>query len=254
MSSFSRPFAGAVTTIDWLWILHPALMVTIAYPLLGAVLLLARRTRRRRLGHAGDLPLSSGPDHADLGRLLATAVVAITLVALVVVITTKVPLARFDGGQPRLAGLGLVALGTVLSLVALWRQRAAFPRGAFALLTWSGVLVLGGQPEVWRLSDDPSTATFWQSHYWGGAGLIGLLLLSVAARPEIQRRRRWRRLHLSANALAALIFLAQAVTGSRDLLEIPLTWQKALIFSCDPVRQVCPAPAPPAPPPVPPAP
>jgi hypothetical protein len=38
-----------MTPIDWLWILHPALMVVLAYPLLGAVLLLARRTRQRRL-------------------------------------------------------------------------------------------------------------------------------------------------------------------------------------------------------------
>ena len=76
-------------------------------------------------------------------------------------------------------------------------------------------------------------------------GLTGLLLFSLAARPEIQRQLRWRRLHLSANALAALIFLAQGITGPRDLLEIPLSWQKATIWSCDFSLRTCPPLAPP---------
>jgi len=235
-----------VTTIDWLWILHPLLMVVIAYPLLGGVLLLARRTRRRRLGQSR-LPASSGSEHSDLGRLLATAVLAISLVALLVVIGTARPLDQFSGGAARLALLLLVALGTALALAALLRLRGAAYRAVFALLCWIGMLGLGSQPEVWRLSDDPLSASFWQSHYWGGAGLIGLLLFSVAARPEIARSLRWRRLHVSANVLAALIFVAQAISGSRDLLEIPLSWQKPVIYACDPVARICPAAAPAAP-------
>lgn len=237
-----------MTPIDWLWILHPLLMVVIAYPLLGVVLFLARRTRLRRLGQSR-LPAASGTEHTDLGRALAAAVVAITLLALVVVISTKAPLPAFAGGPARLSLLALVALGTALALAALLRVRAALLRAAFALLTWIGMLGLGSQPEVWRLSDDPLSPAFWQSHYWGGAGLIGLLLFSVAARAEIQRSLRWRRLHLSANVLAALLFLTQAASGTRDLLEIPLSWQKPTIYACDPVRQVCPTPAPPSAPP-----
>jgi len=237
-----------VTTIDWLWILHPALMMTLAYPLLGVVLHLARRTRQRRLGRSR-LPASSGAEHTDLGRVLAGVVVAIVLLALVVVISTKVPLASFAGGSARMAGLALVALGTVAAFAALLRvQRPAF-RAAFALLTWSGLLALGAQKEVWRLSDDPLNPAFWQSHYWGGAGLTGLLLFAVAAQPEIRRSLRWRRLHIAANLLAALLFLAQAISGSRDLLEIPLSWQKPAIQSCDFTRQVCPSPVPAVPPP-----
>lgn len=232
-----------MTPIDWLWILHPLLMVVLAYPLLGTVLYLARRTRLRRLGNSR-LPVSSGAEHTDLGQALTAAVLAITLLALVVVIGTKAPLAQFTGGGSRLALLALVTAGTALALVALLRVRAAGLRAVFALLSWTGLLALGSQPEVWRLSDNPLSASFWQSHYWGGAGLIGLLLFSVAARPEIQRSPRWRRLHLSANVLAALLFLTQAATGTRDLLEIPLSWQKPAIYACDPVRQVCPTPAP----------
>lgn len=237
-----------VTPIDWLWILHPLLMVVIAYPLLGIVLYLARRTRLRRLGRSR-LPVSSGAEHTDLGRGLAVAVVAITLLALVVVISTKAPLPQFAGGPGRLALLALVAVGTALALASLLRVRAAALRAVFALLTWVGMLGLGSQPEVWRLSDDPLSPGFWQSHYWGGAGLIGLLLFSVAARPEIQRSLRWRRLHLSANVLAALLFVTQAATGTRDLLEIPLSWQKPTIYACDPVGQTCPPLAPPSAPP-----
>ena len=69
------------------------------------------------------------------------------------------------------------------------------------------------------------------------------MLLSMAVRPEIQRDLRWRRLHLSLNTLAALIFVAQGISGPRDLLEIPLSWQKATVFSCDFERLTCPPPA-----------
>lgn len=234
-----------MTVTDWLWILHPALMVVVAYPLLGVVLQLARKTRLRRLGLAKEAP-GSGAEHTRLGKALAAAVVAFVLVALAVVITTKVPLAQFAGGSGRLALLSLVWLGTAAALALLLRVRRGPYRAAFALLTWIGILALGAQAEVWRLSDNPLTPAFWQSHYWGGAGLTGLLLFAVAARPEIQRSLRWRRLHLSANVLAALIFVAQGISGSRDLLEIPLSWQKPAIDTCDFSRQVCPtAPLPP---------
>ncbi len=234
-----------MTATDWLWILHPALMVVVAYPLLGVVLDQARRTRRRRLGLNKE-PSRSGAEHTLLGQWLATCVVAFVLLALAVVITTKVPLAQFAGGIQRLGLLALVWLGTAAALVLLLRARRAAFRASFALLTWLGVLALGSQSEVWRLSDNPLSPAFWQSHYWGGAGLIGLLLFAVAARPEIQRSLRWRRLHLAANVLAALIFVAQGISGSRDLLEIPLTWQKPAIYACDFSRRICPiAPQPP---------
>ena len=233
-----------MTTIDWFWILHPALMVTIAYPLLGVVLHLARRTRQRRLGRSR-LPASSGAEHSDLGTALAVAVVLIEVLALAVVIGTKAPLGQFSGGPGRLVGLGLLALGTLAALAALLRLQRPAGRAGFAWLTWAGVLTLGSQNEVWRLSDDPLSPAFWQSHYWGGAGLTGLLLFALAARLEIQRDPRWRRLHVGANALAALLFLAQAISGSRDLLEIPLSWQKPAIQACDFARQLCPTPAPP---------
>lgn len=233
-----------MTTVDWLWLLHPALAVALVYPLVGASLQLALQTRRRRL-NPGKAPLTAGAEHTALGRWLTAAVVAIQLIAYAVVILTRQP-SLLDPG--RVALLLLVLAGSGLALAALWRVRQAAYRASFALLTWLGVIGLGLQPEVWRLSDNPLDPAFWQSHFWGGMGLTGLLLFALAAQPEIQRQLRWRRLHLTANGLATLIFIAQGITGPRDLLEIPLSWQKPTIWGCDFEQRVCPpfAPAPPS--------
>ena len=227
--------------VDWLWLLHPALAVALVYPLLGAALQLALHTRRRRLNQA-KAPVGSGTEHTALGRWLTAAVVTIQLIAYAVVILTKQP-SQLDPGRSGL--LLLVLAGSVLALAALWRVRQPLYRASFALLSWIGVIGLGMQPEVWRLSDNPLDPAFWQSHFWGGMGLTGLLLFSLAAQPEIQRQLRWRRLHLSANALAALIFITQGITGPRDLLEIPLSWQKPTIYGCNFEQRVCPPFAPP---------
>ena len=208
-----------MTSVDWLWLLHPALAVALVFPLLGAVLQLAIQTRRRRL-NPGKAPASSGSEHTALGRWLTSSVVAIQLIAYAVVILTQKP-SQLDGMRSAL--LLLVLTGSVLALVALWRVRQASYRASFALLCWIGVIGLGMQPEIWRLSDNPLDPAFWQSHFWGGMGLTGLLLFS----------------------LAALIFLAQGITGPRDLLEIPLSWQKATIWSCDFSLRTCPPLAPP---------
>ena len=158
--------------------------------------------------------------HTDLGRWLAAGVVGLVLIALSVVIATKVPLADFVGGAPRALQLLLVLIGTVISLVALWRSQSPGLRLAFALITWAGILGLGAQPEVWRLSDNPLTAAFWQSHYWAGVGVTGLMLFSLGARPEIVRNLRLRRLHITASVLAAVLFVVQGLTGTLSLIHI----------------------------------
>ena len=69
------------------------------------------------------------------------------------------------------------------------------------------------------------------------------MLFSLGARPEIFKDQRLRRLHISASVLAAVLFLGQAISGSRDLLEIPLSWQKPAVYSCDFAAKTCPSPA-----------
>jgi len=68
------------------------------------------------------------------------------------------------------------------------------------------------------------------------------MLFSLAARPEILRDLRLRRLHVTASVLATLLFVLQGVSGTRDLLEIPLSWQKPALASCDFTQQRCPSP------------
>ena len=228
-----------MTITDWLWILHPALAVVLIYPLIGMVVRLAWQTRQRRVAKVKHPPVV-GRDHSDLGRWLSASVVVLVLIALTVAIATKEPLADFSGGAGRAIQLSIVLLGTVVSLIALWRSKAAPMRLSFSLITWVGVLTLGAQPEVWRLSDDPLSPAFWQSHYWAGVAVTGLMLFSLAARPEILRDLRLRRLHVTASVLAAVLFLTQGITGTRDLLEIPLSWQKPAVYACDFALQRCP--------------
>jgi uncharacterized membrane protein YhfC len=131
-----------MTTIDWLWLLHPALAVALVFPLLGATLQLALHTRRRRLNQS-KAPVTVGAEHTALGRWLTAAVVAIQLIAYAVVILTKEP----SQLNPTRSGLLLLVLaGSVLALVALWRVRGAAYRASFALLCWIGVIALGMQP------------------------------------------------------------------------------------------------------------
>ena len=223
-------------TLDWLFLIHPVLAVVLIYPLLGVVVRLGLQTRQRRIDKA-KLPPSIGLEHNQLGQWLAAGVVTLVLIALAVVISTK-PTTDSSRQLPLL----LAWLGTAASLVALWRVQSAGLRLSFALITWSGLLALGAQPEVFRLSDNPFEAAFWQSHYWGGVLVSGLMLFNLAAWPEIQRHLSWRRLHITANVLAAVLFLSQGISGSRDLLEIPLSWQKPYIWSCDFTAKVCPTP------------
>ena len=226
--------------VDWLWILHPALAVVLIYPLVGMVVYLGRQTRRRRVDRAKLSPTVGG-DHKDLGKWLTTGMVAIVLVAIAVSIITK----SFwsDPGQEDLerAGFLLLALaGTVVALLALWRVQQRWRRFLFALLTWGGVLGLGAQPEVWRVSDDPGTFAFWTAHYWTGVALVALMLFSMAISPETLRRLAWRRVHLAVSVMAGVLLLIQGISGSKDLLEIPLSWQKPTIWSCDFNARRCP--------------
>jgi len=76
------------------------------------------------------------------------------------------------------------------------------------------------EPEVWRQGDHPLQPAFWQSHFWSGWLLCGLLLFAMAAAPEIAHRPALRRLHVTAAFLMAVLLAVQAITGCRDLLQL----------------------------------
>jgi len=234
-----------MTPIDWLALLHPVLVILFVYPVVGATIRLGILVREKRLGITQQPPLVPR-EHADHGRWLTAGVVVAVLIALVYSFISKAlePGAAFAGGIPRLLMLVLAAAGTLVALLALLRVKQPSLRASFTLLTWAGLLGLGSQPEIWRLSDNPFSGAFWSSHYWSGVLLTGLLLFNLAARPEISRRPRWRRLHIASNLLVMVLLAVQAITGSRDLLEIPLSWQKPAIYQCDFQARTCPAPEP----------
>lgn len=215
-----------MTVLDWFALLHPVLMILFVYPVVGATIRLGILVRERRLGITDQLA-AVPREHADHGRWVTAGVVVAVLIALAYALIASAlqPGAAFAGGGLRLAWLLLVAAGTFAALLALLRVRAAPLRASFAWLTWAGLLGLGGQPEIRRLSDDPFSGAFWSSHYWSGVLLTGLLLFTLAARPEISRQLRWRRLHVAANILVMVLLAVQAITGSRDLLTMPLGWQ-----------------------------
>ena len=233
-----------MTPIDWLSLLHPVLVILFVYPVVGATIRLGILVREKRLGITKQ-PAPVPREHADHGRWLTAGVVVAVLIALLYSFLSKAiePGAGVAGGTPRLALLLLAGGGTLAALVALLAVKRPGLRASFSLLTWAGLLGLGAQPEIWRLSDNPLSSAFWSSHYWSGVLLCGLLLLNLAARPEISRRLSWRRLHVATNLLILVLLAVQAITGSRDLLEIPLSWQKPAIYRCDPQRRTCPEPA-----------
>ena len=230
-----------MTAVDWFALLHPVMAVLFIYPVVGATVRLGILVREKRLGITKQ-PAQVPAEHSDHGRWLASGAVVAVLVALLYAFGSKfcADPAAFAGGGARLGLLLLAAAGVLVSLLALWRVRRPLWRASFALLCWAGLLGLGAQPEIWRLSDNPLSGSFWASHYWAGLLLTGLLLGTTAARPEIQRSLRLRRLHVSAAVLISLLLAVQAITGSRDLLEIPLSWQQPAIYACDFNAQRCP--------------
>ena len=215
MSATTMASLPAFTPLQGWALLHPVLMILFVYPLVGATIRLGLLVREKRLG------ITQQPDlvpieHADHGRWLSSGAVVAVLVALLW------SFAKAALPPAQLLPLVLVAAGCLGSVVALWRVRSAALRAAFALLGWGALLALGLQPAVWRLSDNPLSAGFWQSHFWAGWLLCGLLLLATAARPELQRSLAWRRWHMASGLLIALLLAVQAISGCRDLFQIAL--------------------------------
>lgn len=233
--------------LDWWALLHPAIAVVVIYPILGVVLRQAWLTRQRRLSPADQkskIPVSAGQEHSQAGRWLTTGVVVVSLLGIGYPIFSKfveVGAAAFDGGTPRLIALVLAWLGSLVAIATLFLLRAKtprdlrLPRALLAILTGFGVVALGQQPEVFKRDYEALV-----SHYYYGIALVLLMIFALATLPEIQRFPRWRILHIVLNVAAALLFLGQGVTGTRDLLEIPLSWQKPVIYQCDFQNLVCP--------------
>lgn len=235
---------------DVVSLLHPFLAVTVIFPLLGLVVYFALQTRQRRLMSDADskkIPALVGKEHLKIGRWLSNAVVLIALLGITVPIFTSI--AKTPTDSFRVGFLVLITLATIVSLVILNRARTELWRGVFATLTGMGMIILGSQPEVYRRGEifdfktgQWFTNEWYLSHYYFGIIAAMLMIFSLAIFPDIYKDRtnRWRTTHVVLNVIAVLFFVGQGFTGTRDLLEIPLSWQTAHIYKCDFQNDTCP--------------
>jgi Protein of unknown function (DUF4079) len=224
---------------DWFLLLHPTMAVVIVFPLLGIVLYQAWLTRSRRLslkaGQKSSVPPTSGPEHVRVGRILSAAVVIVAVIGLADPIFSKMLIHGALQQTPwRLVELALIVPATVASLVFLDRSTTRLWRGTFAILTGMGLSILGLQPEIYRRD-----AEWYTSHYYLGMLAAMLMIFSLTIVQNIYRDRtnRWRNVHIILNSFAVLLFIGQGFTGTRDLLEIPPSWQTPYIQSLS--KQKC---------------
>ena len=226
-------------TIDLLRLVHPALAVIWVFPVIGMTSYFAWQTRQRRQAAIAKqktkIPPVVGLEHVKVGRWLAASVVGLALIGLAHPITKKLISNQVWAYNPyRVVFIGLMFVFTIASLVMLYRAKPALWRGIFAALSSMGLIILGSQPEVFRRGYELLV-----SHYYYGMGASLLMIVSVAVLPEIYRSPAWRRAHIFLNTVALLLFIGQGMTGARDLLEIPLSWQEPFIFGCDFVNKTC---------------
>lgn len=229
--------------VDAMALLHPALAVAVVFPIIGMVVNMAWQTRSRRLQSAGDgkskIPPSVGSEHVKLGRWLTGSVVGVTLVALAYSIYFKSILKNqlWSKAPFQVVFIVLMFAATIASLVFLYKARLPKWRAAFATLSSAGLIIIAFQDGIFRRDDQ------WMfSHFYYGLVAAILMIVSLAIVPEIYKDRtnKWRKIHTILNCVALLLFIGQGMTGSRDLLEIPLSWQQEHLYQCDWNNKTCP--------------
>ena len=233
-----------MTDSDLASLIHPVLAVAFVFPLIGIVTHFAWQTRQRRLkttqGEKSKIPLVVGREHVQIGRWLTSAVVGVALLGLAYPIGFHIITEGVWQTNPvQVVFIGLMFVLTIASLVMLLRAGEKLWRGVFATLTGMGIVILGCQDGVFRRTNE-----WWLSHYYFGIIAALLMIFSVAIVEDIYKDRanRWRYAHIALNCFALLLFIGQGITGTRDLLEIPLSWQKPYIYQCDFTNLTCPQP------------
>lgn len=215
---------------DLLVLLHPFFAVVVVFPLIGVVVNRAWQVRQRRLQTLqgkSKIPPVVGQEHVQLGRLLTGAVVGIVLLALAVDISGNILDNQVWSKEPfKVALIGLIFAVAISSLVLLYQAKPALWRGIFATLTGMALVVLGCQDGIYRKTDQ-----WYISHYYYGMTAALLMIFSLAIVQNIyqDRKNRWRNVHIAVSCLALLLFLGQGITGTRDLLEVPLSWQEPYV-------------------------
>jgi drug/metabolite transporter (DMT)-like permease len=237
---------------DYAALIHPAIAVAFVFPIIGMVVNFAWQTRQRRLQSSGDgkskIPPVVGKEHVKLGKWLTGAVVGVCLLGLAYATFDKaIEKQAFTQNPGEIIFLILMFEATIASLVFLFRAKPRLWRIIFTILSSLGVLVIGFQDILLNRLPDQSWIFRrdyeWQySHFYYGIFVTILMIFSLAIVQEIyqDRSNRWRYVHIILNCFALLLFIGQGMTGTRDLLEIPLSWQKPTIYSCDFNNKTCP--------------
>jgi hypothetical protein len=228
---------------DFLGLIHPAIAVIFVFPLIGIVTNFAWQTRQRRLqvlaGGKSKIPPVVGTEHRNLGEWLTGAVVGLTLIGLSYPIGKNILKTQlWTKSSFQVIFIVLMFAATIISLVLLYQARQAKWRGIFATLTGMGVVILGCQEGVFRRTNE----WYW-SHYYIGITATLLMIFSLAIVQDIyqDKSQRWRMIHTILNCVALLLFMGQGFTGTRDLLEIPLSWQEPYIYQCNYAAKTCPS-------------
>ncbi|MEG4318300.1 MULTISPECIES: DUF4079 domain-containing protein [unclassified Microcoleus] len=225
-------------------LLHPAIAITVVFPLIGVVVNRALLTRQRRLQVAGGekskIPPVVGSEHVAIGSWLSGSVVGVALLGMAYPIFSKMLSNDILTKEPfRVLFVIAIFLLTIASFTLLFKARVKLWRGIFATLTGMGLIVLGFQPEIYRRDNE-----WFVSHYYYGmtAALLMIFSLTIIQNIYQDKQNRWRTVHIILNCFALLLFIGQGMTGARDLLEIPLHWQEHYIYQCDFTNKTCPQP------------
>jgi len=174
----------------------------------------------------------------QLGRWLSGSVVGLALLALGHDIFLKAVEDQLWTKEPfRVGFVLLIFVATIASLVILYNAEPKIWRAVFATLTGMGLVLLGCQPEIFRRTNE-----WYISHYYYGIAAALLMVFSLAMIRDIyqDKHNRWRTVHIILNSFALLLFIGQGFTGTRDLLEIPLSWQEPFVYKCDFTHKTCP--------------
>ncbi|MFN6487807.1 MULTISPECIES: DUF4079 domain-containing protein [unclassified Nostoc] len=216
---------------DVILLLHPAIAVLVVFPLIGIIVNRALQVRQRRLQTLATgkskIPPTVGQEHTQLGRWLTGAVVSIVLIAFANDIFGNILENQVWMKAPfQVVFIGLLFMAAIASLYLLYQAKEKKWRGIFATLTGIALVVLGCQDGIYR-----KTEQWYISHYYYGLTAALLMLFSLSILPDIYKDKtnRWRRVHIIVSSLALLLFIGQGITGTRSLLEVPLTWQEPYI-------------------------
>jgi hypothetical protein len=216
---------------DAILLLHPVLAIIVVFPLLGIVLQRALQTRQRRLqistGEKSKIPTTVNQEHVQIGRWLTGSVVGIVLIALGNDVFGNIVEKNLWAQQPVQVVLVGITFGVAIaSLTFLYQAKERLGRSIFATFAGISLVVIGSQDGVYR-----NASQWYISHYYYGIAAAILMIISLAIVREIHQDRthRWRNLHIVLNSIALLLFLGQSITGTKSLLEVPLSWQEPYI-------------------------